>query len=606
MSGTAADVICVEGEPGNYFATDFHVKFERDIFDTASKALFGPAIASSLDTKKDAPGDTEAQAVVVHADESVDEDIDENTITVFVNERRCLHVKATLSDNGMVLFYDSAVGSYQRNPSSATLRAMQLRHGQNTIRCRVEEAGCTAEFSLWVYDPLDKLVIMDVDGTVTKSDVRGYIESVFVGRYKYVHRGLPQFLNTLVESMHVNILYLTSRPIYHINQTKQLIENARKGDSRKGMGPEGLPAGPVFPNRETLCAAAYREFSGNTVEFKASSLVSIADVFQAAYAAVAKDTFEENGVLVASPTTAAMAYPFVLGIGNKVKDAIAYNHAGLKPHQILIIDTRSELVVWQDKCRDVMSIADSLDDADMGFEDESESEPGQSYDTFDENAMLRPTKSMPRERHTSGTWSVTGTILGGLRSMFAEGKGSFDLTSSGGREAGRLAGYMPEMKTARANRSASAESREQRRLLADAGNYPSKMSVTTMASSTETDVTTPKFSGTSASDGIPTHSSSRSHVTRSRGNSDATRSRCTSDSFSERGSDYRLEFPGVVSGSGAAGLHGYMDSPSLKRRFSGYEDPATLQYVEDILRTPMSTNDAYGVNQEALWTQPHS
>jgi hypothetical protein len=45
---------------------------------------------------------------------------------------------------------------------------------------------------------LDLLVVVDVDGTLTRSDVRGYVETVYMGVYDYIHTGVVSYLNFTV------------------------------------------------------------------------------------------------------------------------------------------------------------------------------------------------------------------------------------------------------------------------------------------------------------------------------------------------------------------------------------------------------------------------
>ncbi len=48
------------------------------------------------------------------------------------------------------------------------------------------------------------MAVVDVDGTLTRSDVRGYVETVYLGVYDYVHTGVADFLNNIVRcSPHV-------------------------------------------------------------------------------------------------------------------------------------------------------------------------------------------------------------------------------------------------------------------------------------------------------------------------------------------------------------------------------------------------------------------
>lgn len=44
----------------------------------------------------------------------------------------------------------------------------------------------------------DRLVVVDIDGTLTRSDVRGYVETVYLGVYDHIHLGVADFLNEMV------------------------------------------------------------------------------------------------------------------------------------------------------------------------------------------------------------------------------------------------------------------------------------------------------------------------------------------------------------------------------------------------------------------------
>ena len=89
-----------------------------------------------------------------------------------------------------------------------------------------------------------------------------------------------------------------------------------------------MPAGPLFPSKDRVMAALYREMiSKTTVALKEGTLNEIAAVF--------------------SDAGSRRISPFVLGIGNKENDALAYNLAGMNAERILLIDTGSQLTVWK-------------------------------------------------------------------------------------------------------------------------------------------------------------------------------------------------------------------------------------------------------------------
>jgi phosphatidate phosphatase PAH1 len=46
------------------------------------------------------------------------------------------------------------------------LRCFPLRPGANSLLCRVRRTGATVEFTLWLYDPQARFIVMDIDGTV--------------------------------------------------------------------------------------------------------------------------------------------------------------------------------------------------------------------------------------------------------------------------------------------------------------------------------------------------------------------------------------------------------------------------------------------------------
>jgi phosphatidate phosphatase PAH1 len=147
----------------------------------------------------------------------------------------------------------------------------------------------------------------------------------YLGIYDHTHYGVVEFLNNLKSSCNCHILYLTSRPISHLKETKLLLRNTRDKKKNDKNRSNSLPLGPVFANTETLMTAAYREIiAKNTVALKSSILDSISDVFkQAALASVLSgftgDMDIRNGFYF---------NPFLFGIGNKNADAIAYKMAG--------------------------------------------------------------------------------------------------------------------------------------------------------------------------------------------------------------------------------------------------------------------------------------
>jgi phosphatidate phosphatase LPIN len=95
----------------------------------------------------------------------------------------------------------------------------------------------TTEASLFCWSCHDVVVVSDIDGTVTQSDVRGVLDTIVTERFEYVHRGVCRLYTQLsqqpfssgnisnkdkrIPKMH--FLYLSSRPLSLINSTRKFI-----------------------------------------------------------------------------------------------------------------------------------------------------------------------------------------------------------------------------------------------------------------------------------------------------------------------------------------------------------------------------------------------
>jgi phosphatidate phosphatase LPIN len=168
--------------------------------------------------------------------------------------------------------------------------------GKNIIKCVHRSTQTVKSFAIWLFNKDDRFVIMDIDGTITKSDLRGYVTTVYMGLYSYVHDGVIEFLNYLVNQFDYKILYLTARPMAHRNITEDFLKS-----SKNELGQQ-LPEGPLLTSRDRISLALYKE-----VVLKESALTK-ADILNQVILA-----FRQAGNTKITP--------FVLGIGNKETDA---------------------------------------------------------------------------------------------------------------------------------------------------------------------------------------------------------------------------------------------------------------------------------------------
>lgn len=110
-------------------------------------------------------------------------------------------------------------------PPSDQLKLLNLNDGRNEIKfvCNSRLSGqqtLTAEIYLW--EETDKIVISDVDGTITRSDVLGHIMPM-IGK-DWSQEGVTD-LYTNIEKNGYKILYLTARAICQSSQTKNYIQS---------------------------------------------------------------------------------------------------------------------------------------------------------------------------------------------------------------------------------------------------------------------------------------------------------------------------------------------------------------------------------------------
>ena len=285
----APDVVCISGDTINeLFSTEFHINFDRKQIN-----LFGIEINQ----------------------ESNDEELE---IVISCNSTPCPNVLAMLNQSKIVEFIESN-GQKTIQPSSEVLKHFNLIRGRNLLIFESKILNMKVECSVYLWNYSDKIVVVDIDGTLTRSDVRGYVETVYLGRYDYVHDGAVAFFSNLQKEFNVYHLYLTSRPLHHLEDTKAFLRLVR---DRKG---NSLPIGPLFTNKENIMKAIYRELvAKTTAQFKGSVLVDILSLF----------------ILAGVEHT-----PYCLGVGNKETDALAYRMAGLNSSRILLVHTNSTIVV---------------------------------------------------------------------------------------------------------------------------------------------------------------------------------------------------------------------------------------------------------------------
>jgi len=196
--------------------------------------------------------------------------------------------------------------------TSERLSQLNLKPGSNEVEFSVTTAfqgtsRCRCHIYLWHHT--DKVVISDIDGTITKSDVLGHILPV-IGR-DWAQSGVAK-LFTKINHNSYKIMYLSARAIGQASITKDYLHSVKQGDVC-------LPDGPIFLNPDSLIHAFRREvIDRNPEEFKIRCLKDIQSLFE-----------EKN--------------PFFAGYGNRPNDAYAYRAVGIPVSRIFTINPAGEL-----------------------------------------------------------------------------------------------------------------------------------------------------------------------------------------------------------------------------------------------------------------------
>lgn len=190
-----------------------------------------------------------------------------------------------------------------------------------------EEEEVTGRLFLWRHS--DRVVISDIDGTITMSDVRGHLLTR-LGK-DWVHEGVCSLYGRIARNGY-RLLYLTARPASMAGSTSQFIANVKQqtstssgvdsdGQQRQTVPPrfQTLPPGPVITAYNNTRNALLREVVLRRPEaFKIYILHLIGDAFEP-------------------------SMPFVCGFGNRVTDDLTYERLSVPKSRIFRINTGSRI-----------------------------------------------------------------------------------------------------------------------------------------------------------------------------------------------------------------------------------------------------------------------
>uniref|UniRef100_A0A667XDQ7 phosphatidate phosphatase n=1 Tax=Myripristis murdjan TaxID=586833 RepID=A0A667XDQ7_9TELE len=198
--------------------------------------------------------------------------------------------------------------------TSKQIERLNLREGANKVVFSVTtqyQGTCRCEAAIYLWNWDDRVIISDIDGTITKSDALGHILPQF-GK-DWTHQGIARLYHKIHQNGY-KFLYCSARAIGMAGITKDYLQWVND----KGTV---LPKGPVMLAPSSLFSALHREVIEKKPEvFKVACLTDIRDLFN------------------------PQRQPFYAAFGNRTNDAYAYKQVGVPDSRIFTVNPKGELI----------------------------------------------------------------------------------------------------------------------------------------------------------------------------------------------------------------------------------------------------------------------
>ncbi|XP_041720198.1 zgc:123305 isoform X1 [Coregonus clupeaformis] len=203
--------------------------------------------------------------------------------------------------------------------TSEQIEQLNLREGANKVMFSVTtqyQGTCRCEAAIYLWNWDDRVVISDIDGTITKSDALGHILPQ-LGK-DWTHHGIARLYHKIHQNGY-KFLYCSARAIGMADITKGYLQWVND----KGTV---LPKGPVLLAPSSFFSALHREVVEKKPEvFKIACLTDIRDLFN------------------------PQRQPFYAAFGNRTNDAYAYKEVGVRDTRIFTVNPKGELIQEKNK-----------------------------------------------------------------------------------------------------------------------------------------------------------------------------------------------------------------------------------------------------------------
>lgn len=157
--------------------------------------------------------------------------------------------------------------------TSDQLKSLKLKNGPNDVTFSVTtqyQGTCRCEGTIYLWNWDDKVVISDIDGTITRSDTLGHILPT-LGK-DWTHQGIAKLYHKVSQNGY-KFLYCSARAIGMAGMTRGYLHWVNERGTV-------LPQGPVLLSPSSLFSALHREVIEKKPEkFKVQCLTDIKNLF---------------------------------------------------------------------------------------------------------------------------------------------------------------------------------------------------------------------------------------------------------------------------------------------------------------------------------------
>ncbi|XP_043921837.1 phosphatidate phosphatase LPIN2 [Protopterus annectens] len=198
--------------------------------------------------------------------------------------------------------------------TSEQIAKLGLKDGPNDVMFSITtqyQGTCRCEGTIYLWNWNDKVIISDIDGTITKSDALGQILPQ-LGK-DWTHEGIAKLYHSIHENGY-KFLYCSARAIGMADMTRGYLHWVNDRGTI-------LPRGPLLLSPSSLFSAFHREVIEKKPEkFKIECLNDIRNLF--------------------NPSN----QPFYAAFGNRPNDVFAYKQVGVSDCRIFTVNPKGELI----------------------------------------------------------------------------------------------------------------------------------------------------------------------------------------------------------------------------------------------------------------------